>query len=296
MNDPTDPSLHSQPLASNATASDPVPPGVTAVPKPAVLAIHLRAAALMGDLNTVRRLLAGGANPNLRNPSGDTALMLAAEKDYTEIVRALLEAGANPDLQNSDGDTALLLASIFARPETVQLLLDRNADPTIRNNDHDTPLEALHMELIRYNLASAGANTENDEIEHRLENMGLNEILLERALTRRTASEAASSTIVGHASVSASGGPSSSASGGTATASSLLNRSNAHVVAAGGGASSSASAGGVSSAAAGRKGLFNTVTGAFTNCFGRMCGRGRPHQNRTFKSRRNRRRSTRRRR
>jgi hypothetical protein len=288
MNDPTDPPLISQPLASNATASDPVPPGVTAVPNPAVLAIHLRAAALMGDLNTVRRLLAGGVNPNLRNPSGDTALMLAAEKDYTEIVRALLEAGANPDLKNSEGDTALMLASILARPETVQLLLDRNADPTIRNNDHDTPLEALHMELIRYNLASAGANTENDEIEHRLENMGQNEILLERALARRTASESSSATIVGNSSVSASGGPHSSASGGTATASSLVNRSNAQVVASGGGASSSASAG--------RKGLFNTVTGAFTNCFGRICGRGRPHQNRTLKNRRNRRRSIRRRR
>ena len=31
---------------------------------------------------------------------GDSALMMAASKDRTEVVPLLLEAGANPDLQN----------------------------------------------------------------------------------------------------------------------------------------------------------------------------------------------------
>jgi hypothetical protein len=289
MNDPTDPPLNPQQLASNVTISDPVPPGVTAAPNPAILENQLRALAIKGDLRTVRGLLARGVNPNMKNRSGDTALIYAAENDHVKIVRDLLEAGANPNLQNSDGDTALSLASIFARPETVQLLLAGNADPTIRNNDHETPLEALHMEMIRYRLASAGANTENDEMEHRIENMTRNEPLLEQALARRTASEASSATIVGNSSVS--GGPSGSttASGGpNSSASSLVNRNRAPVVASG--------AEGPSSVVAGRRGILNTVTGAFTNCFGRMCGRGRPHQNRTSKGRRNRRRSTRRRR
>ena len=49
---------------------------------------------------TVRELLAHGADPNCRNPDGDTALMYAAFKGYLPSVQALLARGARVNDQD----------------------------------------------------------------------------------------------------------------------------------------------------------------------------------------------------
>lgn len=54
-------------------------------------AIHL--AALQGHVHCVRRLIAAGADPNLRDVNDDTPLMLAAERGEKEIVAVLLASG-----------------------------------------------------------------------------------------------------------------------------------------------------------------------------------------------------------
>jgi ankyrin repeat protein len=86
----------------------------------------LMVAALRGDVRTVRRLLAAGANPNAANDAGATALMWGVTN--LEIARALLDAGADVNARSADSRTPLLVACGVpgARP-VAQLLLQRGA-------------------------------------------------------------------------------------------------------------------------------------------------------------------------
>jgi hypothetical protein len=58
----------------------------------------LRAAASLGDVETVRSLIAGGADVDAANDYGATPLILASMRGRTEVARVLLEAGADAEL------------------------------------------------------------------------------------------------------------------------------------------------------------------------------------------------------
>ena len=51
------------------------------------------------------------ADPNLRDPDGNTVLMTAVFKSESAVVEQLLAAGADPNLRNPDGMTVLMLAA-----------------------------------------------------------------------------------------------------------------------------------------------------------------------------------------
>ena len=51
------------------------------------------------------------------------------------ILDALLDAGANPNVKNKLGGTALMWAASYGQDETVQILLSKGADPRIKDND-----------------------------------------------------------------------------------------------------------------------------------------------------------------
>ncbi|MEO7539207.1 MAG: ankyrin repeat domain-containing protein, partial [Pyrinomonadaceae bacterium] len=59
----------------------------------------------------VKALINAGAEINVKNGEGRSALMSAANSDNVESVRILLLAGARVDLKDSDGETAVTLAS-----------------------------------------------------------------------------------------------------------------------------------------------------------------------------------------
>ena len=63
-----------------------------------------------GNLAWTQRLIAMGADVNVRNDAGQTPLMFAAEKGYADMVQVLLQNGANPKLANNQGDSALTIA------------------------------------------------------------------------------------------------------------------------------------------------------------------------------------------
>jgi ankyrin repeat protein len=87
----------------------------------------LMQAALYGDVDSVRLLLEEGADPNLRNDAGATALMWAV--DDLEKSRLLIEHGANVNARSDDGRTPLLIAAgHLGNTEVIKLLLDRGAD------------------------------------------------------------------------------------------------------------------------------------------------------------------------
>jgi len=73
----------------------------------------------------VKFLLDHGADPNLQNKKGETALMYA---ETEAAVKYLIAAGADPNLQNEDGETALLHA--WLHPLIISTLLEAGADAT----------------------------------------------------------------------------------------------------------------------------------------------------------------------
>ena len=57
----------------------------------------LMAAARSGDAESIRLLLAAGADPNVAETTlGETALMWAAAEDHADAIRALVAGGADP--------------------------------------------------------------------------------------------------------------------------------------------------------------------------------------------------------
>ena len=88
----------------------------------------LTSAALYGDADAVRQVLAAGADVNAATEAGTSALMLAVHD--AEKTRVLLRAGANPNQRPEDGRTALIIAAArVGSAAVVKLLLDAGADP-----------------------------------------------------------------------------------------------------------------------------------------------------------------------
>jgi len=65
-----------------------------------------------GNLAWTSRLLAIGADINVRNETGQTPLMCAAAKGYADMVQVLLQNGADPALHNERGESAMTIALI----------------------------------------------------------------------------------------------------------------------------------------------------------------------------------------
>jgi ankyrin repeat protein len=90
-------------------------------------------AARDGAIDAVRALAAGGADLNLVDPDGTTALTLAIINGHFDTAVALLEKGADPNVQDKSGMTALYAAvdmntiqTVWGRPMP---LLEDAVDP-----------------------------------------------------------------------------------------------------------------------------------------------------------------------
>ncbi|MGZ8537136.1 MAG: ankyrin repeat domain-containing protein, partial [Flavisolibacter sp.] len=96
-------------------------------------------AALYGSLDMMDLLLKKGANPNLQNTDGETALMWALYD--IEKVKLLLSYGADINIKSKQGNSALLIACVGANQyELVKLLMDQGANVLERNGKQETAL------------------------------------------------------------------------------------------------------------------------------------------------------------
>lgn len=99
-------------------------------------------AVLYGDADDVRLLLDNGADPNIRNEAGASALMWAV--DDLEKTRLLLRRGADVNARSEDGRTALAIAaSRYGSLAVVRLLLDSGANPSVKSPSYKGPLTPL---------------------------------------------------------------------------------------------------------------------------------------------------------
>ncbi len=80
-----------------------------------------------------------------------TLLMIASLNNNDEIVKTLLEFGANPNVQNSLGDTALIYAVQNRNSLITALLLKNKTDNSLKNKEDKTALDyAIHFPEIKY--------------------------------------------------------------------------------------------------------------------------------------------------
>lgn len=129
-------------------------------------------------VETIGRLIKAGANVNAADAAGQTPLMLAAQRNLTEVVDLLLNAGAKRSLNAKDkygrsafsyaapgnrdstlaivkmlmangatvseadeaGETPLMLAAKAAAPQTMQILLEAGSSVNAKDKQGLTPL------------------------------------------------------------------------------------------------------------------------------------------------------------
>jgi uncharacterized protein len=99
-------------------------------------------AANAGNLETVKRLIEGGADPNSVDQHGMGPLLTFDP----EVTRYLLEHGANPDLQRNE-NIAPVLVGISSNIECMRLMLEAGANAN-RASDHNGET-ALHFVASR---------------------------------------------------------------------------------------------------------------------------------------------------
>jgi ankyrin repeat protein len=92
-------------------------------------------AARGGSLDLVELLLARGAQPNLKNETGATALIIAAKNNRPAIGQALLRRGAGIDATDQQGWTALMYAAKLGYGVMVRTLLNNGANPHLVNKE-----------------------------------------------------------------------------------------------------------------------------------------------------------------
>ncbi len=90
----------------------------------------------------IQALLELGADVNVRDYKGKTALHRAATAGFLASMETLLASGAAIDAADEKGETPLLDAVRAGRVEAVALLLERGADPLAENSKGITPVAA----------------------------------------------------------------------------------------------------------------------------------------------------------
>lgn len=163
--------------------------------------LALTAAARNGCLNTVEILLTRGANIDLHNKQGFTALglsvkegywavadkllqsgadldepvtsarktslMIAAEEGHLEIMDLLIERGANLETQDHEGFTALSWACLRGRQTAAKILIDKACNKNHADNNGRTALDLAAYQgsasLVQY-LLEQGANIEHVDV------------------------------------------------------------------------------------------------------------------------------------
>ncbi len=110
-------------------------------------------AALSGDVEVMRLLLAAGADPNLATTQGTTPLMAASginwipgqtyshtEADYVEAVKLCLERGADVNAANSLGLTAIHGAANRGWESVIRILAEHGARLDVKDIAGRTPM------------------------------------------------------------------------------------------------------------------------------------------------------------
>ena len=103
----------------------------------------LMVASVRAQVNIAKMLLERGAQVDLQNKNGWCALMWPCREGHVESARVLLEYGATVDLRNKSGNSSLIVACKWGKvrtPQTTKLLLENGAQVNLQNSDGESAL------------------------------------------------------------------------------------------------------------------------------------------------------------
>jgi ankyrin repeat protein len=104
----------------------------------------LTLAAYYNNISVANYLIDKVDNINGNSDDG-TPLMAAVVKGHVEIAQAFVEAGADPNLTDANGATALHYAVLFNNQELAILLMEAGASAFMKNNAGQSPLDFAKM-------------------------------------------------------------------------------------------------------------------------------------------------------
>jgi ankyrin repeat protein len=95
-------------------------------------------AAYHGDVDLAQRLLKAGANVAAANREGSTPMWLATSQGEANMVEVLLDGGADANEPLPLGRKPLMLAARSGSVDAVRMLLEHGADPNAKENERGT--------------------------------------------------------------------------------------------------------------------------------------------------------------
>ena len=102
-------------------------------------------AASAGSLDRLKELLKAGADADMKDEEGRTALHFASGYGELECMEALLDAGASINGCDDDKNTALHYSAGYGNKEATELLIKKGADTTLKNAEDKTAKEVAEM-------------------------------------------------------------------------------------------------------------------------------------------------------
>lgn len=99
-----------------------------------------------GEAETVKALIAAGADVRALSPDRNNAVWLACASASLDAIRALVAAGVDPNHANGDGATALIYSASAGKRDVVALLLELGADASKQTVDGFTALDLASSE------------------------------------------------------------------------------------------------------------------------------------------------------
>ena len=95
-------------------------------------------AALIGDINNLKKGLNNGANINAQDDIDFTPIHYSARLGHYEAVKLLLEKGANINIKDTIGELPI---HKIENLKVTQILIEKGADVNAKNNQLQTPLD-----------------------------------------------------------------------------------------------------------------------------------------------------------
>ena len=114
-------------------------------------------AAKKDDIEAAKQAVTDGADVNVKDYQGRTALNVAVFYHYKDIAKLLIGKGADVNA-NGDGGTPLHLAAMFGHKEIAKLLIEKGADVNVKSKIEDTPLHYAKTKEIAELLIAKGAD------------------------------------------------------------------------------------------------------------------------------------------
>ena len=102
-----------------------------------------------------------GADVEAKDKTGKTALIESSSNGCLDIVKCLLDNGADVEAKDKTGKTALIWSSNNGHLDIVKYLIEQGADVNVKNNDGNTALIwssfERHLDIVKY-LIKQGAD------------------------------------------------------------------------------------------------------------------------------------------